>query len=266
VSTERVADYEIVRPLAAGGHGRFFLAVPPGRLGLATDRVVVKVVAGGDETAFRRFTRELRLYARVSHPHLVKLFDAGQSEDSFFYSMEWCEEGSLADSRPPERPAQRLAVSQAARAAHALHETGIAHRDIRPSNILRRADGSAALSDLGLAQLGTGSVTSMAPTASLGFNDPSQLLGEPASRATDIFSLGATLHWVLTGTHLFPNLDPNDAMLAVRTVLRHPPHVQRERLSPDEADLIAASVDRNIDARPPTADAFADLLDAIQGA
>jgi len=93
VSTERVADYEILRPLATGGHGTFFLAVPPSRLGLATDRVVVKVVEGGDETAFRRFTRELRLFARVSHPNLVKLFDAGQHENSFFYSMEWCEAG-----------------------------------------------------------------------------------------------------------------------------------------------------------------------------
>jgi hypothetical protein len=52
-------------------------------------------------------------------------------------------------------------------------------------------------------------------------------------------------------------------MLAVRTVLRHPPHVQRELLSPDEADLIAACIDRNVQARPPTADAFAALVDAL---
>ena len=166
----RVADYEIVHELSAGGHGRFYLAVPPARLGLDTDRVVVKLVAGGDDTAFRRFTRELRLYARVDSPSLVRLFDAGQHEDFFFYSMEWCTGGSLADAGDRlSRDDKKRALSQAALAAHALHEAGIAHRDIRPGNILLRADGDAVLSDLGLAQLGTGSVTSMAPVSSIGF-------------------------------------------------------------------------------------------------
>ena len=260
-----IADYEVVAPLAEGGHGRFFLAVPPPRLGLAIDRVVVKVVTGGDDTAFRRFTRELKLFARVSHPHLVELFDAGQHNDTFFYSMEWCSGGSLADATRLERGAERGAVADAARAAHALHEAGIAHRDIRPSNILLRADGSAVLSDLGLAQIGAGSVTSMAPMASIGFMDPGLLLGETAGRATDIYALGATLHWVLTGCHLFPGLDPTDPMLAVRTVLRHPAHVQRELLSTREADLITACIDQTIAARPSTAEAFATLVDAIQG-
>lgn len=261
----RVADYDIVQPLTAGGHGRFYLAVPPPRLGLSTDRVVVKVVSGGDDTAFRRFTRELRLFARVAHPNLMTLFDAGQHEDTFFYSMEWCSGASLTDAAGLSRAARRRAVAEAALAAHALHEAGIAHRDIRPSNVLLRADGSAVLADLGLAQLGTGSVTSMAPTASIGFTDPALLLGESAGRATDIYALGATLHWVLTGTHLFPKLDPSDAMLAVRTVLRHPAHIQRELLSADEIDVIAACVDRNVAARPPTAEVFAALVDAIEG-
>ena len=185
--------------------------------------------------------------------------------DTFFYSMEWCSGGSLADATRLERGAERGAVADAARAAHALHEAGIAHRDIRPSNILLRADGSAVLSDLGLAQIGAGSVTSMAPMASIGFMDPGLLLGETAGRATDIYALGATLHWVLTGCHLFPGLDPTDPMLAVRTVLRHPAHVQRELLSTREADLITACIDQTIAARPSTAEAFATLVDAIQG-
>jgi serine/threonine protein kinase len=267
VSNDPIADYSNIRPLTEGGHGRFFLATPPARLGLGGDDVVVKVVHGGDDTAFRRFTRELRLFARVESPNLVKLYDAGQQEHSFFYSMEYCPGGSLEDrAATMDRADKRRAVAGAARAADALHEAGIVHRDIRPGNILLRADGTAVLSDLGLAQLGTGSVTSMAPTGSIGFLDPSQLLGEAAGRATDVYSLGATLHWALTGTYLHPKLDPSDPMLAVRTVLRHPPHIQRELLSADEADLIASCIDRNLAARPATAGELAVLIESLEGA
>jgi serine/threonine protein kinase len=181
--------------------------------------------------------------------------------------MEWCPGGSLATAAHRlDKPAKYRVMGQASLAAHALHEAGIAHRDIRPGNILLRADGSGALSDLGLAQLGTGSVTSMAPTASIGFMDPGQLTGDSAGRASDIYSLGATLHWVLTGKYLHPKLDPNDPMLAVRTVLRHPPHVDRESLTPGEADLIASCIDRNVAARPATAEELAALIDSLGGA
>lgn len=260
-----IADYTGIVPLGTGHHGRFFLADPPARLGL-TGGVVVKVVPGGDETAFRRFTRELRLFARVQSPYVMRLFDAGQHEDSFFYSMEYCAGGNLVDASSLDRAAKHRAVAQAAQAVHALHEAGIAHRDVRPGNILLRGDGTAVLADLGLAQLGTGSVTSMAPMGSLGFQDPALLLGESASRATDIYSLGATLHHVLTGQHLFPKLDPNDPMMAVRTVLRDAPHLRRELLTPDEADLIAACIDKRHDVRPATALEFAHLVDALGGA
>lgn len=261
----RIADYELVDPLADGGHGRFHLAVPPARLGLDVDRVVVKVVAGGDDTAFRRFTRELKLFARVAHPNLVRLYDAGQHEDRFFYSMEWCPGGSLEDPAALDRSGRIRAVAQAARAAHALHESGIVHRDIRPGNVLVRADGSAALADLGLAQLGSSSMTSMAPMASIGFVDPELLRGGSAGRPTDVYALAATLHRVLTAQDVFAGLDPADPMLAVRTVLRRPPTVRRDLLDDDVAAIIEACLDVAVEARPPTAEALADLLDGCSG-
>ena len=259
-----LGDYEVIRAFSEGGHGRFFLATPPPRLGL-TDAVVIKVVPGSQDTAFRRFTRELKLFARVNSPHLVKLYDAGQSEESFFYSMEWCQGGTLADPAAPlGKDAKLRAVADAARAAHDLHEAGIAHRDLRPGNILLRADGSACLSDLGLAQLGSGSVTSMAPMASIGFVDPKLITGDAASRASDIYSLGAVLHWALTGKHIHPGVDGVDPMMAVRSVLRQPPHVHRELLTTDEADLILACTSANVEQRPATALEVAVLIDGLE--
>lgn len=258
-----LGDYTIIRPFSEGGHGRFYLADPPARLGLS-DPVVIKVVTGAQDTGFRRFTRELKLFARVDSRHLVTLYDAGQHEDHFFYSMEWCQGGTLAAPASELTRADTLrAVADAARAAHDLHEAGIAHRDLRPGNVLLRGDGSACLGDLGLAQFGSGSVTSMAPMASIGFVDPKLITGDSASRASDIYSLGAILHWALTGKHIHPGIDGADPMMAVRSVLRQPPHIERDLLSVDEADLILACTSANVEQRPTTALEVANLIESL---
>jgi len=260
----QLGDYTIVGPLNDGGHGRFFRATPPARLGLDDD-VVIKVVAGTSEAGFRRFTRELKLFARVNSPHLVTLYDAGQHEDHFFYSMEYCAGGTLESPTEPLTKATKLrAVADASRAVHALHESGIAHRDLRPGNILLRSDGSACLGDLGLAQLGSGSVTSMAPMASIGFVDPKLIMGDSASRASDIYSLGAILHWVLTGQTVHAGLDGSDPMMAVRSVLRNPARVQRTLLTPAEADLIDTCIADDITARPATALDVVTLIESLE--
>jgi serine/threonine protein kinase len=161
------------------------------------------------------------------------------------------------------RAAKLRAIADAARAVHDLHESGIAHRDLRPGNILLRGDGSACLGDLGLAQLGSGSVTSMAPMASIGFVDPRLITGDNASRASDIYSLGAILHWALTGKHIHPGVEGVDPMMAVRSVLRQPPHVERDLLSADEADLVLACTAAQPDQRPATALEVATLIDSL---
>jgi serine/threonine protein kinase len=260
-----LVDYVLTASLGQDGPTRTMLAQPPERLGLGDTQVVVKLLPGGDDRAFRAFTRELKLYARVRHPALLTLFDAGQHEDLFFYSTEFCAGGSLAKLESTSRPVTMRALEHAAHAVHHLHETGVVHRDIRPATILLRSDGSAALADLAVAQSASSTVTSMAPTASIGFIDPQLLLGAPASRATDLYALGATLHWLLTRQHLFPKLDGGDLLLAVRTVLSGSPTVRRDVLSPAEADLITACLDRRIEARPTTAAEFAVLVGELAG-
>lgn len=260
-----LADYEIVEIVAVDGTARAYRARPPERLGLSGDSVTVKVLPGGDEQAFRRFSRELKLYARVTHAGLLHVYDAGQHEDLFFYTTEWCDGGALHEAPTADRGVRLAALARTARAVHELHEAGIVHRDIRPANILLRADGSAVLADLGVAHAATATMTSMAPMASVGYVDPRLLLGEPASRATDVYALGATMHQVLTGRHLYPRIDGADMLMAIRSVLSDQPRIAREDLSPEETDLIAASIDRRIEARPPTAELFAHLVEEILG-
>jgi serine/threonine protein kinase len=103
---DEIADYRLTESLGEGNHGQFFLAAPPSRLEEGSDSVAVKVLAApSTDDALRRFSRELRAFASAPSPYLVRLLDAGQDGDRFFYAMEYFPLGSLGrPSRPLSRP------------------------------------------------------------------------------------------------------------------------------------------------------------------
>ena len=260
-----IADYRFVRPLGDGSHGTFYLAVPPARLGLAAEHVAVKVLRGAsDDETVRRTTRELRAFASASSPYLVTLFDAGQQDGSFFYAMEYFPMGSLAEpARSLTRSEVLLAMSQVARAAHALHESGIVHRSIKPENVLLH-DSGARLSDLGLAQaLAPGqTVTGLGPIGAVEYVEPAILLGERGSRGSDIWSLAITLHRGLTGEGVYGDLPRDDALYAVRKVLSSRPKLSTS-LQPQDAALIEGCLSAEPADRPRDALAVAEQLEAL---
>jgi eukaryotic-like serine/threonine-protein kinase len=261
----RIADYSFVRTLGEGNHGEFHLATPPARLRISADYVAVKVLnGGGSEESFRRMTKELRAFASVQSPYLVTLYDAGQEGGTFYYSMEYFPLGSLAaPARPLTRAETIRAVTHAARAAHALHEAGVAHRDIKPANVMLHEQG-AKLSDLGLAQvLQPGqTVTGIGTVGSIEFIDPVIMRGERASRATDIWSLGLTLHRALTGVGVYGELPDRDPLLALRKVLSSAP-VLDPSLTPEERAVIESCIEPDIARRIPTAEALAQRLEQL---
>ena len=262
-----IADYTFIRPLGEGNHGRYYLATPPARLGLDTASVVVKVVAGQTTSeTFARATRELKAFAAVRSPYLVRLFDAGQQAGTFFYAMEWLERGSLAEPTGElTKDAARKAVADVARAAHALHESGIVHQDIAPENVLLTADGGR-LADLGLAKvLQPGVTVTSIGSRSIGaveFVDPAMLAGGQPSRLTDVYSLGMTLHRALAGKGMFGDIPADQPMMAMRAVLAGSPKVD-PALGPEETALIKACVDPDLANRPSTAGEVAERIDAL---
>lgn len=258
----RIADYELVRVLGTGERSTVHVAVPPARLALGTAEVAVKVLeAPSADDARRRLTRELRLFAAVRSPLVVPLLDAGQDGDRFFYAMPWYVDGSLTAATSRARGIG--AVVDAARAAHALHESGIVHRAIKPSNILLTEHG-AVLADLGLAQLLAPGQTTTGIGSAVGIEylDPKVILGAPASRASDVWSIGITLHRVLTGVGVYGDLPDRDPLLAVRTVLTRPPQLA-PTLTDAERAVLEAALAADPDARPPTAAAMADLVETL---
>jgi len=263
---ERIADYEVVESLERPGGGSYLLARPPGRLGLTADLVTVKIVDGRHEPdRFRRMSEELRLFASVPSPYLVTLYDAGSDDGRLWYSMEHHPKGTLADPAGFLTLEQRLtAVADAARGAHALHEAGVVHRDIRPANVLLGQD-HAVLADLELARflLPGRTVTGAAPVGDLEYTDPALIRGERAGRSSDIWSLGLTLHRALAQTTAYPGLAPDAGMLpAVRRILSGGPEIST-RLEPAMAELVRACVAPDPADRPATALALAEQIEAL---
>ena len=261
-----LADFRVVRLIGEGNHGRFYLAHPPARLGIDDDFVAVKVFAGQcSEDAYRRGTRELRAFAAVDSPYLARVYDA-VLEDNFLYAMEYFPLGSLAaPARPLTHDDVLRAVEHAARAVHALHEGGLAHGDVKPGNVMLHENGGK-LSDLGLARVFTAgaALTGMAPETSVEYLDPSLLLGEPPSRATDIWALGATLHRALSGKGLYGELPERQPLLAIRRVQTTPPALDPV-LTADEAALVHACLAAP-GSRPATALEVADRIAEIRAA
>lgn len=259
-----IADYVFERPLGEGTQGKVFLARAPSRLALDDPHVAVKVLrlsAAGDE--LRRFARELRAFAGVQSDYLVRLHDAGQDGTALFYAMQYHERGSLAGPAEPLTPRVVVAaVADAARAAHDLHEAGMAHRGIKPSNVLLSSDDGARLADLSLAQtLSPGqTVTTMGGMESVEYTDPAVLRGGRAGRASDIWSLGCTLHAALTGRSVYPGLPGSDPIVALRHLLSHPPAIDA---SVDGAlrEVIGACLAEDPADRPVTAGELSEILD-----
>jgi serine/threonine protein kinase len=260
-----VADYEFVRWLGSGNHGQFFLARPPLRLPIDVEYVAVKVLSG-ESTAdtFRRATREMKAFAAVRSPYLVTLFDAGQHDGIFYYSMEFVPAGTLEHpAYGIERPAALRAVVDASRAVAALHAAGIVHRDVKPSNVLLTSDG-AKLSDLGLSQVFTPGVTltGMGSITSVEYTDPDLLHGEPPAPHNDVWSLGIMLHRVAAGAGVFGDLPASDGLLALRRIVSTKPEIS-PTLEASLADLVRDCLAPA--AQRPTAEAVANRITAAIG-
>ncbi|MGW1408910.1 serine/threonine-protein kinase [Streptomyces sp. NPDC002403] len=171
--------------------------------------VAVKLLLGGhaDESATARFRLEAQTAARLSHPHLVAVFDFGAWEDRFYLVMELVEGRSLgallaAEERLGAEQVARIA-GQAAAGLAAAHRQGIVHRDIKPGNLMMDAEGSVKIGDFGIAQFVDDPSAALTTTGQIVgtslYLAPERALGRTAGAASDIYSLGCVIYQLLLG-------------------------------------------------------------------
>lgn len=206
---ERVGPYRIVREIGRGGMGSVFLAA---RADDAFQKLVaIKVIRRGLDTddILRRFRSERQILARLDHPNITRLLDAGSTDDGLPYFVMEFIEGESIDQYCDRRKlsiTERLKIFQSVCAAVGYaHQNLVIHRDIKPGNVLVTDEGVPRLLDFGIAKLlaaeeePTDATLTIARRLTPEFASPEQLRGEPITTVSDVYSLGVLLYLLLTG-------------------------------------------------------------------
>jgi serine/threonine-protein kinase len=249
----------VTSPVGTQLSGRYRLDAQIGAGGMSTvyrafDTVLERPVAiklmhreiASDSDQLERFRREARSVAQLNHPHVVTVIDAGEDDRMPYIVFEYVEGETLKErirrlGRLPIVEAIAYAI-EISRALGAAHERGIVHRDIKPQNVLIDAEGSAKVTDFGIAR----SLADEGLTADgrvLGTTDyvsPEQALGHAVTGQSDIYSLGVALYEMLTGD--VPFKGDNQVAVAMRHVREELPDLQY--LRPEASAALAAVVDR----------------------
>ncbi len=232
---QRVGAYVIVRELGRGGMGTVFLAERAD--GQFEKQVAIKILNRGADTAeiLRRFRAERQILARLDHPNIARLLDAGTTDDGLpYFIMDYIVGAPVTRFAV----AQRLSMSQRlglflkiCAVVEFAHQNLVVHRDIKPSNILANAEGEPKLLDFGIAKLLAKDEDAvqftieaqqrLTPTCA----SPEQAKGDPITVATDIYSLGALLYEMLSDQkpHRFSTARPTREELALVVGEQVPP-------------------------------------------
>ena len=216
--SRRIAFYEILGPLGAGGMGEVYRARDT-RLGRIVAIKFISSEVHASRSARERLGREAQLASSLNHPSIVTVYDVGEEEGHPYIVMELIDGESLY-RRLVSRPLKiREVVDIACQIADGLaaaHAAGVVHRDLKPQNIMLTGDGRAKIVDFGLSKLTSGSAgpdevtaTGQVLTAdhvvlgSAGYMAPEQVAGEPLDGRADQFALGAVLYEMLSGKRAF---------------------------------------------------------------
>lgn len=208
----RMGNYEIMDKLGVGGMGAVYKARHRRMKRVVALKVLNQSVAKSSLFA-QRFQREVETIAKLQHPNIVMAFDADEAEEGPFLIMEFvdgCDLTGEVSAGGPLAVADAVdCILQAARGLECAHKQGIIHRDIKPSNLMRDRSGAVKVTDLGLARLNSPdsqspdqfSITQAGSVlGTVDYMAPEQALDSTTVDArADIYSLGATLHYLLTG-------------------------------------------------------------------
>ena len=235
----RLGGYRIISELGRGAMGAVYEAKQ-----ISLDRpVALKTIRDSlarNASSLARFTREAYAAAQMTHHNVVQIYDFGEDSGRHFFSMEWVRGGPLSDVvREKGQLDARLAASytlQAARGLQLAHRNGMVHRDIKPANLLLTDEGVVKVADLGLVKIqdlpevqaddGSGATSALSSAASgtdmtmhgTAIGTPAYMAPEQATDAStadhraDIYSLGCTLYFLLTGKPPYPGSQISEVM------------------------------------------------------
>jgi predicted Ser/Thr protein kinase len=254
--------YSLDRELGRGGMGVVYLANE-----VDLDRPVAIKLLPPDLAANarlrERFLREARISAKLSHPHIIPIHAVDEVRGFVFFAMAYVDGETLADRVRMRGP---LAPSEAARVlrevawalAHA-HANGVVHRDVKPENILlERATGRALVADFGIASVEEGAGGEVTGTPE--FMSPEAALGKPVDARSDLYSLGATAYFAVSGRLPFRGRTPTEVLAKQVNAVAEPLAVAAGALPRRVVQTVERCLAKRREHRPKSADEVAEQL------
>jgi serine/threonine protein kinase/Tfp pilus assembly protein PilF len=260
--------YQVIEELGRGGMGTVYKVYDT----RVKEKIALKLLkpdVAADAETIERFSSELKLARKVSHRNICRMFDLGETNGSYFITMEYVHGEDL---RALIRKFGQLSAAQAISIARQLceglteaHRLGIVHRDLKPSNIMMDEEGTARIMDFGIARaLRTKGITSagiMVGTPE--YMSPEQVEGLEVDARSDIYSLGIVLYEMLTGRAPFQGETPLAVAVKHKTEMPVPPEKLNPQL-PDELNrLVLRCLEKDREKRFQTAAELLASLDKI---
>ena len=264
-------EYDVQQELGEGGMAFVYLAKD-----IRHDRMVAIKVLKPDLASVigpERFLREIKSAAKLSHPHILPLYDSGESNGMLYYVMPFVEGESLADYMSREK---QLSVEEAVQVAREIaealsvaHSYGLVHRDIKPDNVMMTG-GHAVVADFGIAlaidQAGGDKLTQTGMAIGTpAYMSPEQSQGDPdLDGRADIYSLGCMMYEMLVGQ--IPFTAPTPVAMIARHAMDHPTpvHIMREAVPPDLENIVFIAMEKTPADRFRTAQEMVDALKAFE--
>lgn len=262
----KIGRYEVLDEIGHGAMGTVWRARDP----LIERTVAIKTVALAqlrleEADAETRFLREAQSAGRLSHPNIVTIYDVGETEELAYIAMEYLPGATLRDVMNKRAPMPLdLVIDTTLQMAEALafaHEHGVIHRDIKPANVVVTGrHGRIKLMDFGIAHLtNSGHTLAGQMLGSPRYMSPEQAMGKEVDGRSDIFSLGAVLYEMLTGTYAFNGDSLPTIVYRVIHEIPAPAAARRSGLPAGLAVLLARMLNKDPEARPDARTLAGDL-------
>ena len=267
---EKIGKYQVVRKLGEGATSEVYLCRDP----FANREVAIKVVFPDSLTddenrnLFRKlFITEASLAGKLSHPHVVQIYDAVVDEGISYVVMEYVDGGTLEPHCNPDAllPLNKIVeiIFKCTRALDFANREGVVHRDIKPANILLHGETDIKISDFGSALITTSMVTQVSGIGSPAYMSPQQIKEHPLTLHTDIYSLGVVMYQLLTGQLPFQASNNFSMMYQITNVEPQPPSSLRPDIPPSLDRIVHKAMQKELEQRYQNWDEFSDDLSGV---
>jgi serine/threonine protein kinase len=265
---DKVGKYEIVKELGHGATSTVYLALDPfNQQQVALKVFNLRVMQDSSRAkAYRKLLlTEASLAGKLSHPHIVKIYDAVMDGDLNYMVMEYVEGETLEKYGEVDhlKDLGHIAeiVYKCCKALEYAQYQGVTHRDIKPANILIRGESDIKISDFGAAVIDNQQSTQVSGVGSPAYMSPEQIKEQSLTHQTDIYSLGVTMYRLLTGKLPFDAANSYSMIYQIMNIDPQPPSTFRPEIPPELDAIVLRAMCKDLEHRYQTWDEFArDLV------